>query len=38
MLPYFEQPVIHLGPLTLYAFGIAVAVAALAAAGWFLTQ
>ena len=28
MLPYFEQPVWHVGPLTIHAFGIAVAVAA----------
>jgi phosphatidylglycerol---prolipoprotein diacylglyceryl transferase len=27
MLPYFEQPVWHFGPLTVHAFGIAVAVA-----------
>jgi phosphatidylglycerol:prolipoprotein diacylglycerol transferase len=27
MLPYFEQPAFHLGPLTIHAFGIAVAVA-----------
>ena len=27
MLPYFEQPVWHLGPLSVHAFGIAVAVA-----------
>lgn len=28
MLPYFEQPVWHIGPLTIQAFGIAVAIAA----------
>lgn len=28
MLPYFEQPVWHIGPLTIHAFGIAVALAA----------
>ena len=27
MLPYFEQPAFHLGPLTIHAFGVAVAVA-----------
>src|SRR5688572_4154381 len=27
MLPYFEQPAWHFGPLTIHAFGIAVAVA-----------
>ena len=26
MLPYFEQPTWHLGPVTVYAFGISVAV------------
>jgi len=30
MLPYFEQPVWHLGPLSIHAFGVA-----LAAAVWF---
>lgn len=30
MLPYFEHPVWHLGPITIYAFGVAVA-----AAFWF---
>jgi phosphatidylglycerol---prolipoprotein diacylglyceryl transferase len=30
MVPYFEQPVWHIGPLTIHAFGVAVAVAA-----WF---
>jgi phosphatidylglycerol:prolipoprotein diacylglycerol transferase len=29
MLPYFEQPVWQIGPLTIHAFGVAVAVAAL---------
>jgi phosphatidylglycerol---prolipoprotein diacylglyceryl transferase len=28
MIPYFEQPVWHIGPITIHAFGIAVAVAA----------
>ncbi|MCY7377993.1 MAG: prolipoprotein diacylglyceryl transferase [Gemmatimonadaceae bacterium] len=28
MLPYFEQPVWHIGPLAIHAFGVAVAVAA----------
>ncbi len=28
MLPYFEQPVWHIGPLAIHAFGIAVAIAA----------
>ena len=23
MIPYFEQPALHLGPLTIYAFGVA---------------
>jgi phosphatidylglycerol:prolipoprotein diacylglycerol transferase len=27
MLPYFEQPALHLGPLTIHAFGLAVAIA-----------
>ncbi|HEY9227631.1 MAG TPA: prolipoprotein diacylglyceryl transferase family protein, partial [Gemmatimonadaceae bacterium] len=27
MIPYFEQPVWHIGPLTIHAFGITVAVA-----------
>jgi phosphatidylglycerol:prolipoprotein diacylglycerol transferase len=27
MLPYFDQPAFHIGPLTIHAFGIAVAVA-----------
>jgi phosphatidylglycerol:prolipoprotein diacylglycerol transferase len=30
VIPYFEQPVLHLGPVNLYAFGILVAVAMLA--------
>lgn len=29
MIPYFEQPALQLGPVTVYAFGIAVAVAVL---------
>lgn len=28
MLPYFEQPTWHIGPLTIHAFGVAVAIAA----------
>src|SRR4051812_29056455 len=27
MLPYFEQPVWHIGPLSIHAFGVALAVA-----------
>ncbi len=32
MLPYFAQPTLHLGPLTIHAFGVLVAMAVLAAA------
>ena len=30
MIPYFEQPVLHLGPLTIHAFGVVTALALLA--------
>ncbi len=38
MIPYFRQPSLHLGPVTLYAFGSIVAVAVLAGAHLMLRR
>lgn len=35
MIPYFEQPVLHLGPIGIHAFGVLVGLAVLLGAGLF---
>lgn len=37
MIPYFEQPALHLGPLSFHAFGVLTALAVLVGAGaWWI--